>query len=44
MVVDAGNGAGGPAMHRLLERLNCDTVELFFEPDGRFPSIIPIPP
>jgi phosphomannomutase/phosphoglucomutase len=43
VVVDAGNGAGGPAMHRLLERLNCDTVELFFEPDGRFPSHHPDP-
>ena len=30
VVVDAGNGTAGPAMHRLLERLNCDAGELFF--------------
>ena len=43
VVVDSGNGAGGPAMHRLLERLNCDAVELFFEQDGRFPNHHPDP-
>jgi phosphomannomutase/phosphoglucomutase len=43
VVLDAGNGAAGPAMHRLLERLNCDAVELFFEQDGRFPCHHPDP-
>ena len=43
VVFDAGNGAAGPAMHRLIERLNCDAVELFFEPDGHFPCHHPDP-
>jgi phosphomannomutase/phosphoglucomutase len=43
VVVDAGNGTGGPVMHRLLERLNCDAGELFFEMDGRFPNHHPDP-
>jgi phosphomannomutase/phosphoglucomutase len=40
VVIDAGNGAAGPAMHRLLERLNCDALELFFRRTGRFRAII----
>jgi phosphomannomutase/phosphoglucomutase len=43
VVVDAGNGAGGPTMQRLLERLNVDATELFFEMDGRFPNHHPDP-
>ena len=43
VVVDAGNGTGGPVMHRLLERLNCDATELFFDMDGRFPNHHPDP-
>jgi phosphomannomutase/phosphoglucomutase len=43
VVVDAGNGTGGPAMHRLLERLNVEATELFFEMDGRFPNHHPDP-
>ena len=43
VVIDAGNGAAGPAMHRLLERLNVDATELFFEMDGRFPNHHPDP-
>jgi phosphomannomutase / phosphoglucomutase len=43
VVIDAGNGAAGPTMHRLLERLNVDAVELFFEMDGRFPNHHPDP-
>jgi phosphomannomutase / phosphoglucomutase len=43
VVLDAGNGAGGPAMHRILERLNLDAVEMFFEMDGRFPNHHPDP-
>ena len=43
VVVDAGNGAGGPTMHRLLERLNVDATELFFQMDGRFPNHHPDP-
>lgn len=43
VVVDAGNGAAGPVMHRLLERMNVDAAELFFEMDGRFPNHHPDP-
>ena len=38
VVIDAGNGTGGPVMHRLLERLNADATEMYFEMDGRFPN------
>lgn len=43
VVVDAGNGAGGPAFHRILEKLNVDAAEMFFEMDGRFPNHHPDP-
>jgi phosphomannomutase/phosphoglucomutase len=38
VVVDAGNGTAGPAMHRVLERVCPGAVELFFEMDGNFPN------
>ena len=43
VVVDAGNGTGGPAFSRILKRLNCDVQEMFFEMDGRFPNHHPDP-
>ena len=43
LVADAGNGTAGPLMHRLLQRLNCDAGELFFEMDGNFPNHHPDP-
>ena len=43
VVFDAGNGTGGPVMHRLLERLNVDATEMFFDMDGRFPNHHPDP-
>jgi len=43
VVADAGNGAAGPIMHRIFERLNCDAGELFFDMDGRFPNHHPDP-
>ena len=43
VVCDAGNGTAGPVMRRLLARLNCDAVELFFEMDGTFPNHHPDP-
>lgn len=43
VVIDAGNGTGGPVMHRLLERLHADAVEMYFDMDGRFPNHHPDP-
>jgi phosphomannomutase/phosphoglucomutase len=31
LVADAGNGTAGPVFHRILEKLNVDSTELFFE-------------
>jgi phosphomannomutase/phosphoglucomutase len=43
VAIDAGNGTAGPVMHRLLERLNVEAVEMYFEMDGRFPNHHPDP-
>ena len=43
VVFDAGNGTAGPVMHRLLEKLNVEPVELFFDMDGQFPNHHPDP-
>lgn len=43
VVFDAGNGTAGPTIHRILERLNIEPIELFFEMDGRFPNHHPDP-
>jgi phosphomannomutase/phosphoglucomutase len=43
VVVDSGNGTGGPVMHRILEKLNVEAVEMFFEMDGHFPNHHPDP-
>ncbi len=38
VVVDAGNGVGGLVAVPLLQRLGYEVIELFCEPDGRFPN------
>lgn len=43
IVADASNGSGGPLLKELFKRLNVEIVELFFEPDGRFPNHSPNP-
>ena len=43
VVIDAGNGTGGPVMQRILDQINVDATPLFFEPDGRFPNHHPDP-
>ena len=43
MVVDGGNGAGAALLVRLLRDLGCEVVELFCDPDGRFPNHFPDP-
>jgi phosphomannomutase/phosphoglucomutase len=42
VVVDAGNGVGGPA-YPLLQKLGFDVTPLYIEPDGRFPNHHPDP-
>ncbi|MBI3694277.1 MAG: phosphomannomutase/phosphoglucomutase [Acidobacteria bacterium] len=43
VVFDTGNGTAGPALHRLIERIHCEPIELYFEMDGRFPHHHPDP-
>jgi phosphomannomutase / phosphoglucomutase len=43
VVVDAGNGAGGPAAIALYKKLGFDPIALHCEPDGRFPHHHPDP-
>jgi len=43
VVLDGGNGAGGPLALRLLETLGFETVAIGCEPDGRFPLHPPDP-
>lgn len=43
VVVDAGNGTAGIAAVPLLQRIGCDVVPLYCEPDGRFPHHHPDP-
>ena len=44
IIVDAGNGAGGFFVDRVLEPLGADTSgSRFLEPDGRFPNHLPNP-
>ncbi len=38
VVVDYGNGMGAVSVRPLLERLGVDVVELYAEPDARFPN------
>jgi phosphomannomutase/phosphoglucomutase len=43
VVVDAGNGAGGPTACALLRRLGFEVVPLYCDLDGRFPNHHPDP-
>jgi phosphomannomutase/phosphoglucomutase len=43
VVVDGGNGAGGPFLPGILRDLGCDVTELYCEPDGTFPNHHPDP-
>ncbi|MCD4796046.1 MAG: phosphomannomutase/phosphoglucomutase [Candidatus Cloacimonetes bacterium] len=43
VVVDGGNGSGGPYLPEILRRLGCEVKELYCEPDGRFPNHHPDP-
>jgi phosphomannomutase/phosphoglucomutase len=43
LVVDCGNGSAGGLVPALLRTLGCEVVELYCEPDGRFPNHQPDP-
>jgi len=43
VVVDAGNGTGGPVAPAIYRRLGVEVTELFCEMDGRFPNHHPDP-
>lgn len=43
VVLDSGNGTAGPAAPTIIRAMNCDVIELFSEPDGRFPNHHPDP-
>src|SRR5579871_4355631 len=43
LVADAGNGCAGPVFHRILQKLNVEATELFFDMDGSFPNHHPDP-
>jgi phosphomannomutase len=38
VVVDAGNGVMGAFLTRLFEKLPCEVIPMYFEPDGNFPN------
>lgn len=43
IVVDAGNGTAGLVAPGILERIGCEVVPLYCEPDGSFPNHHPDP-
>lgn len=43
VVVDSANATGGIVGPKLYKELGCDVIELFSEPDGRFPNHHPNP-
>ena len=43
IVLDGGNGSGGPLGLRTFEAIGCDVVPLYIEPDGTFPNHHPDP-
>ncbi len=43
IIADGGNGVGGMVGPEVLRQLGCEVVELFCEPDGRFPNHHPDP-
>jgi phosphomannomutase / phosphoglucomutase len=43
VVLDAGNGTGGVVAAPIFRKLGAEVVELFCEPDGRFPNHHPDP-
>lgn len=43
VIVDGGNGMGGPYLPEILRRKGCEVIEMYCEPDGDFPNHHPDP-
>jgi phosphomannomutase/phosphoglucomutase len=43
VVVDSGNGTGGPVGPPIYRAMGCEVIELYSQPDGRFPNHHPDP-
>ncbi len=43
VVVDSGNATAGPVAPPIYRAMGCDVIELYSEPDGRFPNHHPDP-
>ncbi|MDZ4121334.1 MAG: phosphomannomutase/phosphoglucomutase, partial [Candidatus Cloacimonadaceae bacterium] len=43
VIVDGGNGMGGPYLPEVLRRLGCEVIEMYCDPDGSFPNHHPDP-
>ena len=43
VIIDGGNGVGGPYLPAILRRSGCEVIEMFCEPDGDFPNHHPDP-
>ncbi|HOZ00386.1 MAG TPA: phosphomannomutase/phosphoglucomutase [Candidatus Syntrophosphaera sp.] len=43
LIVDGGNGMGGIYLPEILNRLGCEVIEMYCEPDGTFPNHHPDP-
>lgn len=43
VVVDCGNGSAGVFAPQLLRDLGCDVIELYTQPDAKFPNHVPDP-
>jgi phosphomannomutase/phosphoglucomutase len=43
IAIDSGNGTAGLAAPEILRSMHCEVIELFSEPDGRFPNHHPDP-
>jgi len=43
LIVDGGNGMGGPYLPEILRRKGCEVIEMYCDPDGDFPNHHPDP-
>jgi len=43
VIIDGGNGAGGPYLPVVLRKLGCEVKEMYCDPDGTFPNHHPDP-